>query len=248
MFSSFFLPFRGLRWVFKPGLKKFVLVPLIVNTLLISLTIWLSAVYFDAYMDRLLPEEGWLSYLRWLLWSLFALAYAIGVFYGFTIIANLIGAPFNALLAARVEELRTGTRVADTDIPPLQLVVQSIAGELSKIAYLATRAIPILLLFLIPGLNALAPALWAILGFWFLALEYGDYPMGNHDLAPKDQRRILKADRLSALSFGAGATVLMLIPILNFAAMPASVIGATHLWTDRLSTRQPRKTLAAENS
>jgi CysZ protein len=87
-------------------------------------------------------------------------------------------------------------------------------------------------------LNALAPALWVLLGFWFLALEYGDYPMGNHDLSPKDQRALLKARRLNALSFGAGATVLMLIPILNFAAMPATVIGATHLWTDRLSKDQ----------
>lgn len=238
MFSSFFLPFQGLRWIFKPGLKKFVLIPLIVNILLISGAIWLSAVYFEGYMDRLLPEDSWLSYLRWLFWTIFALAYAVGVFYGFTIIANLIGSPFNSLLSAKVEELRTGKAIQESRIPPLKLVLQSVSGEIGKLAYLVTRALPVLLLFLVPGLNALAPALWVLLGFWFLALEYGDYPMGNHDLSPKDQRALLKARRLNALSFGAGATVLMLIPIVNFAAMPATVIGATHLWTDRLSKDQ----------
>lgn len=237
MFSSFFLPFVGLRWLFKPGLKKFVLIPLVVNVLLIVLAVWVSGIYFEGFMDRFLPEDGWLSYLRWLLWTVFALAYAIGVFYGFTIVANLIGAPFNALLAAKVEELRTGKPMEDSRVPAMKLVIESIVGELGKILYLVTRAIPILVLFLIPGLNALAPALWMLLGFWFLALEYHDYPMGNHDLPPKEQRRLLKDQRLSALSFGAGATLLMLIPVVNFAAMPASVIGATRMWTDRFAVK-----------
>ena len=32
------------------------------------------------------------------------------------------------------------------------------------------------------------------------------------------------------LVFGVGATLLMMIPVLNLAAMPATVIGATILW------------------
>ncbi len=240
MFSSFFLPFRGLRWLFKPGLKKFVLIPILVNILLIAAAIWLSTVYFEGFMDRFLPQEGWLSYLRSLLWAVFALAYAVGAFYGFTVIANLVGSPFNAILSAKAEELLTGKPTSDSRVPPIKLVIDSILGELGKLFYIATRAVPILLLFLVPGLNALAPALWILLGFWFLALEYGDYPMGNHDLSPTAQRSLLRSKRLSALSFGAGATVLMLIPVINFAAMPASVIGATHLWTNRLSNQNRR--------
>jgi CysZ protein len=138
-------------------------------------------------------------------------------------------------LSARVEELRTGKPLEDTHGPALKLVVEAVAGELGKLGYFVTRAVPVLFLFLIPGLNALAPIVWMLLGFWFLALEYSDYPMGNHDLSPRAQRSLLRKKRVSALSFGAGATVLMLIPVLNFAAMPATVIGATQLWTDRLS-------------
>jgi CysZ protein len=36
--------------------------------------------------------------------------------------------------------------------------------------------------------------------------------------------------RLTALGFGGGVTLLMMIPLLNFAAMPAAVVGATRLW------------------
>ena len=36
-----------------------------------------------------------------------------------------------------------------------------------------------------------------------------------------------------ALGFGAGVTVITIVPGLNLVAMPAAVIGATLLWCDR---------------
>jgi len=64
----------------------------------------------------------------------------------------------------------------------------------------------------------------------FLSLEYMDYPMGNHGLDFKAQLKALRRVRLNALSFGGGLTLLMMIPVLNFAAMPAAVAGATAMW------------------
>ena len=93
--------------------------------------------------------------------------------------------------------------------------------------YFALRAVPLLILFLIPGLNLLAPLLWLAFSAWFLALEYADFPMANHGLGFKEQHRRLKQQRLTSLGFGAGATLLTLIPVLNFVAVPAAVAGAT---------------------
>jgi CysZ protein len=67
-----------------------------------------------------------------------------------------------------------------------------------------------------------------------LAVEYLDYPMGNHGLSFSEQRRRLRRRPMLSLSFGAGVLLLMLIPGLNFLAMPAAVAGATALWVDRL--------------
>ena len=91
-----------------------------------------------------------------------------------------------------------------------------------------------MILFLIPGLNVLVGIAWVLFGFWFLAVEYADYPMGNHALRPRNQRERLRRRRLKSLGFGAGVTVMMLIPGLQFAAMPAAVAGATRLWIDDL--------------
>ena len=64
-------------------------------------------------------------------------------------------------------------------------IIPAVTGELGKIWYFLLRAIPVLILMLIPGLNAIGSVLWLLLGFWFLTMEYVDYPMGNHGLSPQ---------------------------------------------------------------
>jgi len=232
--SGFFLPFQGLRTLFVPGLRRFVLVPLVLNILVFAAIAYVAGSYFDTFMDRWLPTQSWLEFLRWLLWIVFAVAYALALFYGFTLIANLIAAPFNGILAARIEQRLTGTPPPDADDSLLKSIGPAITGEMGKILYFVTRAVPLLLLFLVPGLNILAAVGWILFGFWFLAIEYADYPMGNHALKAAEQRQHLRRKRLKSLAFGAGITVMMMIPVLQFAAMPAAVAGATRLWVDDL--------------
>jgi len=219
------------------GLRRYVAVPLLLNLVIFAGLAYVAGIYFDEFMDTWLPSQSWLEFLRWLLWILFAAAYALALFYGFTLVANLIAAPFNAMLAAKVEEKLTGERPAETDESLLKAIAPAIAGELGKIAYFATRALPLLLLFLVPGLNILVSIGWVLFGFWFLAIEYADYPMGNHGLRPREQRQNLRNRRFKSLMFGAGVTAMMLIPLLQLAAMPAAVAGATRLWVDDLSGR-----------
>jgi CysZ protein len=232
--SGFFLPFQGLRLVFSPGLRRFVIVPLLANLLVFGALAYTGAHYFDAFMDAWLPSQEWLQFLRWLLWLLFALVYAVILFFGFTLIANLIAAPFNGILAARVEERLTGQPPQEEEPSLLKAIVPAVAAELGKIFYLISRALPLALLLLIPGVNVIAGVAWLIFGAWFLAIEYGDYPMANHLLKPAVQRQRLRRKRLKSLAFGAGVTVMMLTPVLQFAAMPAAVAGATRFWADDL--------------
>lgn len=233
--SGFFLPFQGLRLILSPGLRRFVIVPLLLNVVIFGALAYVAGSYFDGFMDRWLPTQDWLAFVRWIFWLLFAAAYTLAMFYGFTLIANLIASPFNALLAARVEEKLTGLRPQDSDASLLAAIGPAITGELGKILYFVSRAVPLLLLFLVPGVNVLATIGWILFGFWFLAIEYADYPMGNHALTPKAQRRSLRRRRFKSLAFGAGITTMMLIPVLQFAAMPAAVAGATRFWVDDLT-------------
>ncbi|MGV6827485.1 MAG: sulfate transporter CysZ [bacterium] len=231
--SAFFMPMQGLSLIFDARVKRFVLIPLAINIVIFSLVAWLGVHYFDHFLAWALPEDSWLNYLRWILWPLFALTYFFITFYTFTIIANLIGAPFNGILAAKVEESLTGELPPESDESILKAAIPAIMGELGKLLYLLILSLPVLLLLVIPFTTPIGSILWLVLGFWFLALEYGDYPMGNHGIKPKDQRTRLKRRYLHTLAFGAGASILLLIPIVNFAAMPATVAGATRLWVSQ---------------
>ncbi len=226
---------RGLRLILSPGLRRFVWVPLGVNVLVFSLLIWLGVSQFEALLDWLLPTTSWLAYLRWLVWPLFVVALVLVVFYSFTLIANLMAAPFNSLLAERVEFLLTGQIPGGAFDSLWRQILPSLASELRKATYMLLRALPLLLLFLIPGVNLLAPFLWLLLGAWFLAIEYADYPMGNHAMHFDEQHRRLKAARPAALGFGLGVSLLMVVPGLSFLAMPAAVAGATAWWCEGLS-------------
>ncbi|PLX63003.1 sulfate transporter CysZ [Sedimenticola selenatireducens] len=222
--------FQGLKMLTRPGLRRYLLAPVAINIVVFVIIGWIGFSQFDSLLNTFLPESSWLSFLRWLLWPLFALSVLLITFYTFTAVANLIAAPFNSLLSAKVEELLTGNKPPESRRTLQQLILPTIQSELRKLGYFLLRAIPLLLLFVIPGINLLAPFLWLLFSAWFLAIEYADYPLGNHGLDFRSQHDRLKQTSLAALGFGGGVTLLMMIPILNFAAMPAAVVGATRLW------------------
>ena len=95
------MPFRGLSMLFHSGLRRYVMIPLLINIIIFSLTAWLAVNYFEEFLIWALPADSWLQNLEWILWPLFALAYAVLTFYSFTIVANLIASPFNGILAGR---------------------------------------------------------------------------------------------------------------------------------------------------
>lgn len=244
---------RGLRRIAEPGLRAYVWLPLLINAVVFIGLFWLGGAAFQDLLDWMLPSAdagpnaGWwatltdwaVTALRWILWPLFVLAAAIVAFYTFTVAANLIGAPFNEFLARRVERLATdGREPAEGDEGGLAAqAVGSIVDELRKLLYFAAVAVPLLLLFLVPVVQVAAPFLWAAFGAWAAALEYMDYPLGNHGIRFRDQRAQLRRRRMLMLGFGAGVVVLTLIPVLNLVAMPSAVIGATMLWVDEFGSR-----------
>lgn len=241
-----YLP-RAFRLLWAPGLRRYVGGPIAINILVFALLFWLAGAQFQQLLAWLLPNPEafsgtgfWQQTLRyatltlyWLLWPLFVLVGAVVMFYTFTLVANLIGSPFNGTLAARVEQMQTGVLPPEQNLSLTAEIWIAVAGELRKYAYFLKLGLPLLLLFLIPGVNLIASLLWAVFGAWAIALEYMDYPMGNHGYRFNDERRLLAQRRPLALGFGAAILAMTLIPGLNLLAMPTGVIGATLLWTEQ---------------
>ncbi|OOZ38969.1 hypothetical protein BOW53_13505 [Solemya pervernicosa gill symbiont] len=229
---------QGIGLMFKPGVKRFVAIPLTINVVLFAIVIAVLAGQFDELINWMLPSlPSWLSWLESILWFIFALLAALMVFFGFSLLANLVAAPFNGLLAEAVER-----HLGGQEPPPASSITAAIKGapgaifdEIRKLIYALLWAIPLLIISIIPIFTPFAPFLWAIYGAWMLSLEYADFPMGNHNIRFKDQRQKLRRNRLLSLSFGGTTLLATMIPVLNFLVMPAAVCGATSMWVKRLS-------------
>lgn len=227
--------FRGLSLLNKPGVRRFVIIPLLINILIFGGLIWLSADRFGVFIDWMTPTlPEWLLWLTWLLWLIFGLTAFVVVFFGFSILANLVGAPFNSYLAAAVEKHLTGQALPDTGKSFWQEAVEALLGELKKILYYLLWAIPLFLLGFTPVINLFAPLLWVLFGAWMLSLEYLDYPLGNYGLTFPAIRRKLREQRMLSLGFGAAVMLATLIPLFNFLVMPVAVAAATALRVEQI--------------
>lgn len=213
--------FRGFALLLSPELRSFLIMPILINLVLYSVALVLGYYYMSDLIEQFIP--GWLQWLRWVLWPLFFICFFIAGFFTFTMLANMIAAPFYGKLAAKTLMLITEQSGAGEEQP----VAKVIAAELKRVAYLATRAVPLLLLFIIPGVNIAAPFLWALFGAWGMALEYMAYPLENAGVLFPEQKRLAKEIRLGALSFGDITMVGLALPVLNIIVAPAAVIGAT---------------------
>ncbi|MEM9602185.1 MAG: sulfate transporter CysZ [Pseudomonadota bacterium] len=242
---------RGIGLIAQPGLRRFVALPLAANTVLFVLLVgWLTR-QVDSALGWLTGSQ-WMQWLAgiealaWLvpvvqglLWLLFGIGVLIAIFYVFALLANVIAAPFNGLLAERVEAHLRGSAPADAPVDWWTFVASApatVLGELGKLLYLAGWLLPLLALTFIPGLNLLASVAWLGFSAWLVSLEYVDYPMANHGHRFKAVRQRLRRHRATALGFGGVATLAQTIPLVNLIAMPAAVAGATALWVEQLDT------------
>jgi len=233
MFSfikGFFDCFSGFGLLFRPGIKRFVIIPFIINLGLFSLAIKLFSDQLEIWLEKLLP--GWLGWLEWLIWPLFAIAMFLIVFYTFTVFANLIAAPFNSVLSAKIEALLTGKKPEDINSDKfIKLIVRTLKSEIQKILYAIKWFIPLVIITIIPVVNIIAPFLWILFAAWFFALEYSDYPLANRGKFFDEVKSYNQKNRMRTLGLGTGVFIMTSIPVVNFFAMPIAVAGATKLTT-----------------
>jgi CysZ protein len=227
---------EGFRLVRQPGIRRYVFIPLAINIVVLSAVMFYGVGQYDALMAAIigwLPD--WLSFFASIIGFLAALIiFAVGI-YLFTIIANIIASPFNAILAEKIEEWLVPGLVRES--PGVLLIVgRSVAREFSKLLYLLPRLVGLLLLSVIPVVNAFAPFAWILFGAWMMAVQYADYGADNNQLSfPKLRQRLGQA-KLQSLLFGLIVYFILAIPVLNLFLIPIAVAGGTVLWVKHLST------------
>ncbi|ABK44974.1 protein of unknown function DUF540 [Magnetococcus marinus MC-1] len=234
---------RGLKMLFHPRVRPFVAVPLLLNFTLFGVGFYYLfdlVGYLRAEVAAWLP--GWLSWLSFLVLPTVLVLALLVIFYGFTVIANLIGSPFNGVLAQRVEEVAKGQPPiisnAESWMTVLKGAAQAIFNEIGKLFYMLKWLIIGILLSLSAIVSVvlapLIPVLLFLIAAWLMAVEYADYATDNNGLRGRQSRTLLRRNKMHALGFGSAAVLMTWVPLLNLLAMPASVAGATLMWVEQL--------------
>lgn len=213
---------QGAKMLRRSELRGFVLIPLLINLLLYSLAFALGYYTVAGLIEQFIP--AWLHWLDWLLWPLFFLSFMLMGFFSFTLLANLLAAPFYDRLAARTLILIGGEAAGASAEQPWR---QVLSGELGRLKYLLWRGLPLLVLFAIPGVNLLAPLLWALFAAWGIAMEYLAYPLEARGLDFAAQQAFLRRNRLGVLSLGGAVGFGLTLPVVNLLITQAAVVGAT---------------------
>lgn len=221
----------------RPGIRTYVFIPLLINSVLFASTIVYGTTRFGNFLEQLTQQWAWLEWITWLLWPLFLLLMLGFVFFCFSILANLIAAPFNGMLATAVEQNLTGNTMRGTtdSVSLVAETISAVRSEAEKIRYFLSRGLPLLILFLIPVIQLAAPLIWFIYAAWMIALEYLEIPLGNRGMLFPQVRTLAKANRNIVLGYGTGILLVTMMPGLNLMVMPIAVSGATKMALERLA-------------
>jgi CysZ protein len=243
---------QGSSMLLKPGMKRFVLIPFAANCIVfIILTLSLIS-HFSSLQDwftGLFPSWSWISYLVAFLTGLFIFFVLLIYGYSFTVLTNIIAAPFYGRLAEKLEESICGKSVPEESIT--SMILRTLRREMVKLFYFISRGLLVLIglfmLSFIPLLNLFVPLIALLWGTWVMTLQYIDYPADNHQMPFSTLRERLKQQRMSSVGFGGVIMIASMIPVVNIFIMPIAVAGGTLFWINELR-QQLIETRVIENS
>ena len=222
-----------------PKLWGYVLAPAVVAAFVAGISIYFLLGpllgYADGAVDWL---PGFLSFIGSII-RILILIPLLGIGYViFIAAAALCTAPFCEQLSESIEVSLSGEEPPAFSFKTLlKDFALGISHSVKRIlTYLLTMAGLFVLSFILP---LIGPLVFAFGGAWvtmrFTAYDALDAVWARKSLRYADKMTKLKQVRSRAYGIGAVTAVMMLIPILNFVAMPLAAVAATRLHVEELS-------------
>jgi CysZ protein len=222
---------QGFHLITQPGIRHLVIIPFLLNLILFVILVTTAIHFFNLLIiqiDQYLPS--WLHFIEWILWVIFVMTFLIVVSYTFSLLANLISAPFNAFLSEKVQRKLTGKVREISAWQAIKETPKTLMRALEMLGYYIPRSLGILVLSFIPIINIFVPILWLLFNSWSMAIQYFNYPFENNAIDFRLMRQYLQTRKFAALSFGGLVMLCSLVPVLNIIVISAATAGATAFW------------------
>ncbi|MDO4430919.1 MAG: sulfate transporter CysZ [Lonepinella koalarum] len=237
----------GWNLIRQKGLRRFVIMPILLNIILmLGIFILFTnqvGVMIDYVMDFI---PAWLDWLSGILFIIAIVMILFAFYFSFITLSGFIAAPFNGLLAEKVEKMLTGETLNEMNtIDFIKDIPRMLGREWQKLLYSLPRYIGLFLFGFMPIVGqSIIPILTFIFSAWMMAIQYCDYPFDNHKISFQTMRFKLQQLRWQNLTFGSLVTLCTFIPLVNFVVIPVAVCGATAMWVAayRQELQHPPKT------
>jgi len=241
---------RGFRtWSSDPGLMAVGLLPGLITAWLfvmafVALVWWLDPIS-TWIADRLVGDGGAHSLIAFAAGLGIVGATVLIVVYGFVSVTSVVGQPFFEHLSHRVDD-RLGPVAPGPEWPWWRNSFRGV-GEALRISLVTIpMSVALVLVGLVPVAGTVvAWTLGALVGGWFVALEFSAIPFERRGLLLRDRRRVLAACRARTLGFGAMAFVMAAFAPVGVVMMPSAVAGGTLLARWALDQDLAAKSLVA---
>jgi uncharacterized protein involved in cysteine biosynthesis len=165
-----------------------------------------------------------------LTWTVTVLALLIG----YVAAVRIAGAPFNDLLSAEVEKIRSGGGEVLYLPPFLPGMLHALNTEVLRLAILLTLFIPLYLMsLLLPGVGAaIVTGLLVVQAALWLAYDAMSYCFDRRLWPLRKRLGFLRRHWWHVLQFGLGGAAILAIPLVNLFLFPLLVSGGTLLFRD----------------
>lgn len=246
--------FQGFRLILEPGLKRYIVIPIIFNALL--LIIIFAGLYFFLFHNLahfLANYPKWVMALfGWLFWLFYSFITLMVSTLVFTLLTNIIASPFYGLLAEAAAKILSADKTGDNASvnenegndpgnnnsnvnnswlkTALVIAPRTLAREGRKLLYFLPWLFICLLLLFFPFAWPIFPFVWWAVLTWVLAIQYIDYQPDNQQIPFKNVLALLQQNMLIIFGFGTMVSLAMMIPLANLFVPPAAVAGGTALW------------------
>lgn len=232
--AGFKLAMGSVRYLSKtPALWPSAAIPAVITSALFFVSAGLGLYFSGDIFEWIWSKPlNWLAFLWWIGRVLFAvLSVAVGYMVA-VVLGSIFAGPFNDILSQRIERRVQGRAHLGADDLKANIrgIIRGTLHSLGNLAAMVVFMTPVMLLNLIPGVGSLAAsAIGLVVSSHFLAFEFMDWSLERRNYGWREKWGRVLEERPVALGFGLGTSLLLWIPVINFAAMPVAVIGGTVL-------------------
>jgi len=237
-FRGLVAPFRGAAYVLRNGYTRYLVLPLIIDAILATATMFAAYHYCKAELGE------WLTHWPWLGGLLLVVTTGLVGVVLFLIAQPLLLAAFADTLSERVERDVLGT--AET-VPFVSSVGKSIVHGLLKAVFYGLALAISAVVFAVTG----GPGVLVGLALGGLSMAYDgfDYPLARRNASFGAKWAYLARNPGLTIGYGIGTWVFYLIPFVVFVAPPVVAAGATLAFidTERRRGRLPAAPVGAKS-